>query len=570
MADAASQPEVERMAEVLDALARDVWDHEMEESPMGATYVGDNRADDRLDEIGDAARSRRLEAIREFRRRLAAIPPQPPGGESELTRRVLDRSLALAEEEYDHRGWEWDVDQLFGLHLRLQNLMSIQPLGDDDACDRLIRRLGHVPRIMDEQIENLRAGMASGRTPPRLAVERVVQQLDTFANTPVEETPFVGVAGSRGPGGWDDARKAAWRMRLKETAETHVRPAYGAYLAFLRDELLDASRTDVGIWAIPGGAEAYDYRVRNMTTTDLTPDEIHEVGLEELERNKAEMLDIARGLGHQGELRVFLDEMQEDPQFRLTTREEILDRYRSICARMDEALPRVFGRLPKVGYEVKSVEPWREKDAPAAFYQRPPEDRSRPGVFYANTNNPSAWPTYDFEPLCFHEAVPGHHLQIALAQELEGIPKVRTYTGFTAYVEGWAHYTERLADEMGMYSTPYDRIGMLSAQAWRAVRLIVDTGIHAKRWTRQQAMDLMRSIRMGPDADVLNEVDRYIIWPGQALSYKVGSRTITAIREACRERLGERFDLKAFHDEILRHGALPLTLLEEVMSTWEP
>jgi prolyl oligopeptidase len=281
------------------------------------------------------------------------------------------------------------------------------------------------------------------------------------------------------------------------------------------------------------------------------------------------MLEIARSEGHRGDLRSFLDRMREDPRFRPKTRDEILDRYRAICARMDGALPRAFGRLPKVGYEVRAIEEFREKDSPAAFYQPPPDDRTRPGYFYANTCNPSQWPTYDYEALCFHEAVPGHHLQIALAQETTGLPSFRRHGGFTAYVEGWAHYTERLADEMGMYSGPYDRLGMLSAQAWRAARLVVDTGLHRLRWTRAQAIELMESVRSGPKSDVENEVDRYIIWPGQALAYKVGSRTITEIRERTKRRLGARFDLRGFHDLVLAEGALPLSILAETVDRWQ-
>jgi uncharacterized protein (DUF885 family) len=280
------------------------------------------------------------------------------------------------------------------------------------------------------------------------------------------------------------------------------------------------------------------------------------------------MLEVARSLGHKGDLKSFLQSLRDDRRFRLATREEILARYRTICARMDARLPELFGRLPKTGYEVKAIEAYREKDAPAAFYQPAPEDRSRGGIYYANTNDPTSWPTFEFEPLCFHEAVPGHHLQIALAQETPGLPHLRRHGGFTAYLEGWAHYTERLADEIGMYSTPYDRIGMLSAQAWRAARLVVDTGLHALGWTRAQAVEVLSSIRAGAQSDVENEVDRYIVWPGQALAYKIGSRTILELRARTKARLGARFTLKGFHDEILRHGALPLALLEETVARW--
>ena len=349
-----------------------------------------------------------------------------------------------------------------------------------------------------------------------------------------------------------------------------MKPAYAAYGKFLATDYAGKARKDPGVWSIPGGAEAYAFAARSQTTTTLSPDRIHQVGKEELEKNEREMLEIARGEGFQGELRDFLAAIGKEARFRLSTREEVLGRYRGICAKMDGRLSEAFGRLPKTPYEVKPLEEYREKDAPAAYYLPPAVDGSRAGIFYANTRDPGSWPTYDMEALCFHEAVPGHHLQIALAQELDGLPTVRRHARFTAYVEGWAHYTERLADEMGAYSTPYDRLGMLAAQAWRAARLVVDTGIHHLRWDREKALQVLHRIRSGPSSDVENEVDRYIIWPGQALAYKVGQRTIHEVRERARRRLGARFSLSGFHDEVLRHGALPLSILEDVVRSWEP
>jgi prolyl oligopeptidase len=552
-------------ARTLAELAREFWEFSLDESPIETTYLGDGRGDDRLDERGPEARQRRDRRWADLQRRLAQIPAFEAKSEDELTRRVLELELAQQRESLRHHDWEWEVDHVFGLPLLLQNLMSVQPIGDEAARDRLLRRLREVPRAFAGLEADLRAGLASGRVPPRLAVRRAIGQLKTFAAAATDDTAFVSVVVGRIP---KDVDGAGIRKRLAAAVEAHVRPAYLQHLRFLEDEVLPASRDAVGVCAIPGGREAYAARVRRFTTTDLSPEDIHRIGVEEMERNEAEMLEIARGEGHRGDLRSFLDAMREDERFQLDSREEILDRYRAICRRMDEALPRVFGRLPRVGYEIRMVEEFREKDCPAAFYQPPAEDGSRRGVFYANTHDPKSWPTYDFEPLCFHEAVPGHHLQIAIAQELDGLPKLRRHGGFTAYVEGWAHYTERLADEMGMYSTAYDRMGMLSAQAWRAARLVVDTGMHHFGWTRDQAIATMERVRSGSRSDVENEVDRYVIWPGQALAYKIGSRTITAIREDARARLGSRFDLRRFHDEVLVHGALPLSLLEDVFATW--
>jgi prolyl oligopeptidase len=501
--------------------------------------------------------------------RLAKVPAFAAGSQDETTRRILALELEHAREAVRHRPWEWEVDQIFGPQVTVPNLLSIQPLPDARSFERLLARLCEVPRYLRDHVEDLREGIRQGRVPPRLAVRRVIAQVAAMLEVSTPETPFVTVPLRRLPTELLPWKESAER-RLCAVVQGQVKPAYARYLAFLETEMLRVARDTVGIWSIPGGPEEYAFRVRRMTTTDLGPDEIHRIGLEELEKNRTEMLEIARDLGHRGDLRSFLDAMRDDPRFRLKTREEILERYTAICRRMDRELPKAFGRLPKADYEVLPIEPFREKDSPAAFYQAPSDDGTRKGVFYANTCNPETWPTYDFENLCYHEAVPGHHFQIAIAQETRDLPAFRRHGGFTSYVEGWAHYTERLADEMGMYSTPHDRIGMLSAQAWRAARLVVDTGMHHLRWTRDQALEVMESIRSGPRSDVENEVDRYVIWPGQALAYKVGSRTITEIRERTKKRLGKRFDLRAFHDEVLRMGAVPLSILSESMDRWEP
>ncbi|HVG94760.1 MAG TPA: DUF885 domain-containing protein, partial [Planctomycetota bacterium] len=395
---------------------------------------------------------------------------------------------------------------------------------------------------------------------------RVIAQLKAFLATPPESTSFGRVAG-RLPTEWTE--RASLARALMERLERDIRPAYASFLSFLEGAYAGRARSAAGVASIPGGEAAYAFAVRRHTTTTLSPDRIHRLGAEELERNEAEMLAVAHETGWTGELPEFLKSIGADRRFRLSTRDEVLDRYRAIAARAQARLPEAFSRLPERGYEVRPIEDWREKDSPAAYYERPSVRGDRDGIFYANTHAPETWPTFDMEALTFHEAVPGHHLQIALASELDGLPEIRKHASFTAYVEGWAHYAERLADEMGLYSTPYDRIGMLAAQAWRAARLVVDTGMHALGWSRDEALRTMRRVRSGPENDLVNEVDRYIVWPGQALAYKVGQRTIVDLRERARRRLGDRFKLAAFHDEVLRHGALPLSLLEDVVRLWE-
>jgi uncharacterized protein (DUF885 family) len=555
------------VSRTLATLCQDVWTWRLDESPFFATYLGVG-THDRIDERGPAARERRERALDAFLRRLEAIPPDGLVGEDRLTRAILLRTLSEETEAFRHHGWEWDLDQLAGLHIGLQDILNVQPLAQPEDVERLLARYAAAPAAFEQWTVDLRAGLSSGRVAPRTSYERVRAQVRGVVEAPPAKTSFVTVA-DRLPALWSFAEKKRVRTRLLEAAERHVLPAYRSFLAFLDGEYAGKARKDVGVWSIPGGVEAYSFLVRQSTTTRRTPEALHELGKAELEKNRRDMLAIAKADGHDGDLRAYLDALGRDPRFRLDSREAVLDRYRAVCRRMDARLPEVFGLLPRTAYEVRPLEEYREKDAPAAYYQPPADDGSRGGIFYANTHDPSSWPTYEMEALCHHEATPGHHLQIAIAQERRELPALRRHAGFTAYVEGWAHYTELLADEMGAYSTPHDRLGYLAAQAWRAARLVVDTGMHALKWSREKAVALLREVRSGPESDLENEVDRYVIWPGQALAYKVGQRTILDVRERARKRLGDRFSLRAFHDEVLRHGALPLSLLEDLLHAWD-
>jgi uncharacterized protein (DUF885 family) len=550
----------------LAAIAVDAWEHRLEESPGLCTNLGLDRGLDRLDERGPTARARRERALEALRLRVEALPPDALEGEDRLTRSILVRSLSESLEALTHHGWEWSLDPLMGAHLEPQALVGKHPLRTPADARALEARFAAVPALLSQHVGDLKEGLESGRVAPKVALARVVAQLKAFLATPPESTSFGRVAG-RLPTEWTE--RASLARALMERLERDIRPAYASFLAFLEGAYAGRARSTAGVGAIPGGEAAYAFAVRRHTTTTLSPDRIHRLGAEELERNEAEMLAVARETGWTGELPEFLKSIGADRRFRLSTRDEVLDRYRAIAARAQARLPEAFSRLPERGYEVRPIEDWREKDSPAAYYERPSVRGDRAGIFYANTHAPEAWPTFDMEALTFHEAVPGHHLQIALASELEGLPEIRKHASFTAYVEGWAHYAERLADEMGLYSTPYDRIGMLAAQAWRAARLVVDTGMHSLGWSRDEALRTMRRVRSGPENDLVNEVDRYIVWPGQALAYKVGQRTIVDLRERARRRLGDRFKLAAFHDEVLRHGALPLSLLEDVIRLWE-
>jgi uncharacterized protein (DUF885 family) len=553
----------------LAKVADDYWDWQLEESPIACTYLGLRRGLDRIDEAGPAARERRERALHAFLRRVEDVAPDALSAEERITRAVLLREMSESIEALRHRGWEWALDQLQGPHVVLQDLLSLHPLEKPSDGEAMVSRWRETPRVFGDHEQDLRDGIESGRVAPKVAYERVLGQVKSFVAKKDAETSFLGVL-ERLPKAWPSADRSRIASALKKAFEEAVRPSYAGFGKFLETAYAGKARAHPGVWSTPGGVDAYAFLARRHTTTTLSPDRIHAIGVEELERNEREMLEIARSEGWKGELRGFLDSIGKDPRFRLKSREDVLARYRSICARMEARLPEAFGLRPADSCTVKPLEEYREKDAPGAYYIQPALDGSRPGIFYANTHDPSSWPTYDMEALSFHEAVPGHHLQVALAQRLEGLPVVRRHAMFTAYVEGWAHYAERLADEMHAYSTPYDRVGMLGAQAWRAARLVVDTGIHHLKWDRAKALDVLRRIKSGPMSDAENELDRYIIWPGQALAYKVGQRTILEIRERAKRRLGARFSLPAFHDEVLRHGALPLSILEDVVRTWEP
>jgi uncharacterized protein (DUF885 family) len=548
-------------------LADDVWEFTMREAPSWATFLGDRRHEHRLEERGPEARERRLSAAKGFLARLKKAPTARLDEEDAITRAVIERTMGESVESFEHCGWEWEFNQLNGLHIELQDLLQFHPKHDEKGVEHLIARLEAAPAAFLQLKGDLRDGLASGRVLPRVAYDRCVAQFRAFLAQDAAETPFGKTAASL-PKSLPGTARARLSASMTAAVRGKVIPAYRDFAVFLETEYAGKARAEVGVHAIPGGRDAYAFAVRTQTTTDLSPEEIHRVGNEELEKNKGEMLAIARRHGHRGDLRSYLDGLMKDPQYRLKTREQILDRYRAILKKMDKALPGVFALLPKTAYRVEAMPAYKEKDSPAAYYYPPTDDGKRPGIFFACLHDPPSWPTYDMECLAYHEAVPGHHLQVAVAMERRNLPSLRRNSFYTAYVEGWAHYSERLAEEMGMYSSDVDRVGMLAAQAWRAARLVVDTGMHFHAWPRERAVEVLRSIKTGPESETGNEIDRYIVWPGQALAYKVGHRKIAELREGAKGALGGNFDLRSFHDEILKHGALPLAVLEQVVARW--
>jgi len=530
-------------AQDLRAICDDCWEASLRENPTYATYLGDFRYNDRLADISETGRARRHDLNEGFLSRLRKLDLGVLSENDRVTADILRLQLEQSLEEEQHKFWQWDVDQMGGPQADFPQLLNFHPLTDEKGLEARFRAFG---LYMDQYLDNLRAGVREGRVAMRVAVERVIGQLRALLGTPEEKSPF------------------AARPSLLPAIRDSVFPAYRRMLRYLEDEYLAKARTrDVGLWALPHGAEAYRFRIRLHTTTELSAEEIHRIGLEELRSIQDEMRTIAKG-----DLKAFLERARKDPKNFFSSREDLLETARRELSKAAAKLPQWFKRLPKNPCEVKAIEDYREKDSVAAFYYPPDEKLTRKGIFYANTFEATSRPRFNMPALAVHEAVPGHHLQIALAMEIEGLPRFRRQAGFTAFVEGWGLYSERLGDEMGLYEDELSRFGMLTYQAWRACRLVVDTGLHSMRWTREQAIAFFRENLALTETEVLNEVDRYIIWPGQALAYMIGKREILALREEAKKALGAGFDIKEFHDVVLRNGAIPLTTLRRLVHEW--
>jgi uncharacterized protein (DUF885 family) len=407
--------------------------------------------------------------------------------------------------------------------------------------------------------------MSDGLVPPRILLTQVAAQAGTIAGQPAEQTPFA-VPATRFPKRMRAADRTRLRAALLAAIRDSVLPAYASFTAFVRDEYAPKGRTDIGLWALPNGAERYAYAVRRMTTTSMTSDSIHALGLREVARIESEQLAIAQRLGFR-DLKSFRDSLPKIPALHPASREQILDEYRAYTTQMWARLPTLFGRLPKAKLEIMPIEPFREKEASTSYNQGTP-DGSRPGHVFVNTYDFANQLTINNESTAYHEGVPGHHMQISIAQELPSLPPFRQQAGYTAYVEGWALYAERLGKEVGFYQNPYSDYGRLDDEMLRAIRLVVDTGIHGKRWTREQVVSFFRAHSSSAEAGIQSETDRYIALPGQALGYKIGQLTILRLREQARQELDDRFDLRAFHDEVLGAGALPMDVLEARMQSW--
>jgi uncharacterized protein (DUF885 family) len=538
-------------ATALDQLAADYWEAWLAVNPTYATAIGERRFNDRLEDASPGARAAWRAKLDEFDRRLAGSTDGDP-----VTRAALEEALGADRAFLDADLDAFNVDAMNGPHVSLLNIPSFQPADTPEDHAAIVARWRAMPAYLDQAIANLRRGLEDGLVGVATICRRVVDQLDEVLARPDDDWPLA-EPGQRAPD---------LRAELIEIIGTEIRPAFGR-LRHAVAEIAPRARSDdhVGLAHLPGGPETYRRLMRAHTSIAASPEELHRIGREEIARIDAEFVDLGGRLLRTTGLAETLEALRTDPKLRFESREEIVSVAEASLARANAAIPDWFGRLPTAPCEVVIMPAHEEQHSTIAYYREPAADGSRPGQYYVNTYAPETRPRYEAETLAFHESVPGHHLQLAIMQELTELPAFRRFNGSTAYVEGWGLYTERLSEEMGLLSGDIDRFGVLSFDAWRASRLVVDTGMHALGWTRQEAIDFMTAhTALGPN-NIANEVDRYITYAGQALAYKVGQLELLRLRSEARERLGGAFDIRHFHDVVLEGGALPLRVLRGVL-----
>ncbi len=543
------------------------YDLTMLENPGFATGLGDPRGQDRLTDLSQDGVQRRRRANRDSLALLSSIDrsalPEAERVNYDLLRDTVQRQvdgLRFPQELLQ-------MNQMSGPQQDLSRLLAMMPNATPGQLENQIARMEALPAYVDQSIVLLRNGLEAGVTPPRVTLRDVPQQIRNQLVDDAARSPLLGGFTDL-PATVDPVQAAALRQRAAEVYRKQVVPAYERLLEFTENEYLPGARKSIAARDLPDGEAWYTHNVAVRTTTDLTPQQIHEIGLAEVRRIRGEMEAIIESTGFSGSFQDFLTFLRTDPQFFHATADDLMREYRDIAKRADPELTRLFGILPRTPYGVIEVPDYAAPSQTTAYYQRGSLKAGRPGYFFANTYALDTRPRWEMEALTLHEAVPGHHLQISIQQELEGQPWFRQNPSYTAFVEGWGLYSESLGEEMGFYQDPYSKFGQLTYEMWRAIRLVVDTGMHYLGWTREQAIDFFKANAGKSEHDIVVEVDRYIVWPGQALAYKIGELKIKELRAYATEKLGDGFDIRAFHDEVLGKGAVPLSVLEANIKSW--
>ena len=551
----------------LHALFDADYQRELREDPLNASYVGDDRYNNRLPDLNPTAQAAQEQAVRDSRGALRAIDRNTLSAEDQLNYDIYLRELDEKIAGFRFHEERMPVTQHGGPQVLADNLLQLLAFDRAKDYSDWIARLRAYGRYTDQTIALMRLGMASGWLPPKVIMQRVPPQIATQLVAKPEDSRYY--APFRTMSANVSAAEQA-RLRAAATAAVSevVLPALRRFQTFFNGEYLPVCRNSVAAGDLPDGKAYYDYLASVHTTTTLSAAQIHEIGLKEVARLRGDMEKIRVEVGFQGDLPAFFSYLRNDPKFHYNDPAQLLMAYRALAKRIDPELTRVFGVLPRAPYGVVPIPDNLAPDTTTAYYNDGSADGRRPGIFYVNLYKPETRLIWEMVPLTLHESVPGHHLQLSLARELPEQPMFRRLAGFTAFVEGWGLYAEQLGYDMDLYSDPYDRMGQKTYEMWRAVRLVVDTGMHAQGWTRQQAIDYFKANAPKSDLDITNEIDRYIATPGQALAYKIGQMKFSELRARARARLDERFDLRAFHDELLGAGALPLAVLEQRMDAW--
>ncbi|MGC1463785.1 MAG: DUF885 domain-containing protein [Terracidiphilus sp.] len=557
---------LEDRRKALDAVFHDYWEDLLKHDPEYASFLGDKRYNGQLSDYSLKAVNDMLAREQNFLMRLAAIDPTGFTEQENTSREMLLNELAQDQEAADFKEWEMPVNQMDGIYDDLPDLATQLSFTEVKDYDDWIARLHAIPTAFEQVTTNMSLGIEDGRVPPKILLEKTLAQVELLAQQKPEDSPFA-LPLKKFPASISAADQTRIRTEVLDAIQKEVLPAYQRFARFMKVSYVPAGRTDPGIAALPDGAKYYQFLIRRSTTTTLTADRIHQIGLDEVKKDEAAMLEIARKLGFK-DLADFRASLKTNPKLKGDSPDALLAAYRGYLAPMQAKLPTLFGRLPKAPFEVVQMPAYMEQTSPPAYYQPGTADGSRPGRLLINTYNAADRNLYSVEAIAYHEGIPGHHLQISIAQELTGVPTFRKYGDYTAFVEGWALYTEHLGKDVGLYQDPYSDYGRLEADIWRAIRLVVDTGVHSHHWTRDQMVQYFHDHSAIDDTTVQSEVDRYIAWPGQALAYKIGQLKILELRDRAQKALGSNFDIRAFHDEVLDSGAIPLDVLESRIEAW--
>jgi len=563
---AGTLPSVESRTRKLQALLEEEWQYELRTNPENATQLGDNRYNDRLSDYSPAFFNSNTEQQRRFLAQFEALDPAGLTREDVLSRELMMGKLRTDIEGAQFKPWEMPVDQMHGPHLELPDLVALTPFNNVSDYENYLARLREIPRVFSQITANMQQGMRDKLMPPRYLLEKVTAEIAELAGRGGEASPFAAPLKSF-PAGISPAEQKRLRQAILAAIDTQVVPAYQGLASFFREGYAPHGRSEPGVWALPDGEARYRYDIRYMTTTDMTPQQIHELGLKQVAEIEAQMLELAHKLGF-NDIASLNQHIKKDRKFYASSGQQLLELYSGYAKGMEAELPKLFGRLPKNKLTVIPMEESRAKNEVPADYTGGAADGSRPGHINVNEWDPQSRLLLNVEAVAYHEGIPGHHLQISIAQELAGLPAFRRNADYNAFVEGWALYSEQLGKDVGKYQDPYSDYGRLENEMWRAIRLVVDTGVHEMHWPRERMVEYFHRYTAMDEPNLQTEVDRYIAWPGQALAYKLGQLEFLKLREEARQKLGKNFDIRRFHDQVLGNGALPLDVLDAQGRAW--